>query len=107
MAAIERQVAEHFVGRDMVEPEIDPRIGGQTTPMVERGLQQPIGADDIGVDEVRRAVDRAVDMAFRREMHHRLDPFLAQQRRDKRGIGNVAVDKAIIGVLLDRGERAQ
>ena len=39
-------------------------------PMRKRGLEQHISADHIGVDEIGRAVDRTIDMAFGGKMHH-------------------------------------
>ena len=41
----------------------------ELSPMRQRRFEQDIGADDVGVDELGRAIDRAIDMAFGREMH--------------------------------------
>ena len=49
--------------------------------MRERGLEQDISADDIGVDEFGGPVDRAVDVAFGREMHDRIGIEASQQTR--------------------------
>ena len=38
-------------------------------PVGARLFEQAEGADDVGLDEIRRPVDRAIDVAFRREMH--------------------------------------
>ncbi len=42
----------------------------QTIPIGACPFQQHIGADDIGLDKVSRACDRAVNMAFSSQMHH-------------------------------------
>jgi hypothetical protein len=42
----------------------------QAAPVPQRFLQQREGADDVGLDELAGPVDRAVDMAFGREIHH-------------------------------------
>jgi 20S proteasome alpha/beta subunit len=52
----------------MVKTEAVLPVGGQAAEMAQRLLQQRIGADDIGLDEVARRVDRAVDMAFGRQV---------------------------------------
>ena len=68
-AAVVGQCAEHLVGGDVMKAEA---VGGRAEPppMRERGLEQHIGADHIGVDEIGRAVDRTIDMAFGGKMHH-------------------------------------
>ena len=38
-------------------------------PISARGFQKRVGADNIGFDKRRCTVNRAVDMAFRRQMH--------------------------------------
>ena len=66
------QRAEHLIGGDMVEAERGLPVGGQRAVVAPRGFQQNESADDVGLHEVGRPVDRAVDMAFRREVHHRV-----------------------------------
>ena len=62
------QAPVNLVRRNMEETEalVVPRR--QTLPPVQRALQQVQGADDIGLHESRRAVDRTVHMAFGREV---------------------------------------
>ena len=64
--------------------------------MFERRVEQPDGADDIRVDEYARAIDRAVDMAFRGQMHDRIDLFLCHQRPHERRIADVGLDEAVV-----------
>jgi fructose-specific phosphotransferase system component IIB len=42
-------------------------------PQGLRGLEQRMGTDHIGANEVIGAQDRAVDVRFRREVHDRID----------------------------------
>src|SRR5882762_110611 len=58
--------AEDLIGRDVVEAKL---ALSALAPMRQRSFEQNVGADHIGVDELGRSIDRAVDMAFRGQMH--------------------------------------
>ena len=75
--------------------------------MRERGLEQDIGADDIGVDEIGGPVDRAVDMAFRRKMHDRVGIEAAQQIGDRAAVADIGAAETITRTVLDAGERGE
>ena len=71
--------------------------------MFERGVEQTEGADDIGLDEGVRAVDRAVDMAFGGEVHDDVDALLARAAPEpSRWSPMSPCDEAIVGRVLDR-----
>ena len=106
-AAVEGQVAEHFIGRNVVEAEVLARRPFQRAPMAKRGVEQFEGAGDVGFDEDAGAVDRAVDMAFGGKVHDRIDPFLGQQCRDRVLVGDVGLDEAVIGGVGNRRERGE
>jgi hypothetical protein len=53
--------------------------------MLERSLEQNVGADHIGGDEVGRFVDRPVDMAFRRQVHDCVGVEVLHELGDRRG----------------------
>ena len=40
-------------------------------------------ADHVGADEVVRAQDRAIDVRFGREVHHRIDLMVLEQNADR------------------------
>jgi hypothetical protein len=65
------------------------------------------GADDVGLDEVFRAVDGAVNVAFGREVHHRARPMLFEQPPEQRRVADVALHEAVPGVAGQRGQVLQ
>src|SRR5690606_6476921 len=77
-AAVVGQVAVDLVGGDVVEAKACPGVVVETAPVAAAGLQQAVGADDIGVDEGRGAVDGAVHMALRRQVHHPVGAVLGE-----------------------------
>ena len=75
--------------------------------MRERGLEQDIGADDIGVDEFGRTVDRSVDMAFRRQMHDRVGIETRKNLGNGRTIADIGAAEAIARMTLHRSKRGE
>jgi hypothetical protein len=69
-------------------------------PHGPRGLEQAVGADNVGLDERIGATDRAVNVAFRGKVHDRGHRFVTQQGRDRLLIADVALDKAEPGVTV-------
>jgi hypothetical protein len=63
-----------------------------------RRLQQDEGAHQVGLDERRRPVDRAVDMALGREMHHRVRLMLGEGRPHRPGIDDVRPQQRVPGM---------
>jgi hypothetical protein len=61
----------NLIRGDMKEPK-SLRARAKPAPMRECDLEQHIGADHIGIDELGRTVNRPVDVALRRQMHHRV-----------------------------------
>ena len=74
-------VAVDLVGRDLDEP--DPGVTGET--------EQHVGAEHVGLDELGRAEDRAVDVCLRGEVDDRLRA--GGGLRDRVGIADVAVEE--------------
>ena len=84
------QRAIDLVGRDMMEAVgLSPGLTS-AEPFPPRDLQQRVGADDVGVDEGVRAQDRAVDMAFCREVHDGADVARVEQAGDEAFVADVA-----------------
>ena len=100
------QRAINLVGRDMKEPEISC-ARTKFAPMRERGLEQDIGADDIGVDEFGGTVDRSVDMAFRRQMHDRVGIEARKNLGNGRTIADIGAAEMIARMSLHRSKRGE
>ena len=71
---VELEVPVHLVRGDVVVP-------GAVPP---RGLEQRVGADEIGVNERARVIERVVVVALRGEMHNEV-------RRRHQGVYQLAV----------------
>ena len=84
--ALRAELAEHFIGRDMHEPE-----GRVRARKLSRGLKQGEGAFDIGVEKGLRRVDGAVDMAFGRQV----EDHVRLQRREGRVHGTPVADAGL------------
>ena len=97
-----RQRAVDLVGGDVQKAEGRLGVGRQRRPVAAGGLQEPERADDVGLNEVFRAVDGAVDMAFCGEMHDRPDRMLAEQRGDQIAVADVATHEDLAAVARDR-----
>ncbi len=64
-------------------------------PRRPRRLEEDGGAADIGVDEVERTVDGAIDVAFSREVDHRVDRVLGEDTSHCVGIPDVGVNEEV------------
>src|SRR5690606_17575914 len=101
------QVAVYLVGGNMMEAEGCLALGAQAEPVGACIFQQAVGADDIGLDECCRAIDRAVDMRLGGQVHDGVWLELAQRRDDALGIGNIGLNEAIPWACIDLGQRFQ
>ncbi len=79
---VEVHVAVDLARRDLVEAPHADRTGG---------LQQRLGADDVGGEEVTRADDRQAVVRLGGEVDHDVDVVLPQQRLDQLAVADVAV----------------
>ena len=70
-------------------------------------VQQIEGADNVGGDELRRAVDGAVDVALGREVDDRARPMLPEQPRDEFPVADVAADEDVPQVFAQWCEIAE
>ncbi len=59
--------------------------------MAQRLLQQRETADNIGLDEGAGTVDRVVDMALRRQMHHDVGSNIGKDRLHPGGVADVGL----------------
>ena len=62
------------------------------------GQREAECAGDVGVDEIARPVDRAVDMRFGREIHHDVGAVGLEGGAHRRGIGDVGADQVMARV---------
>src|ERR1700730_19337734 len=88
----------------MEKPEI---ARAASAPMAERGLEQNMSADNIGIDEFGRNVDRSIDMTFRRQMHDGIRIESCKQIGDRRAIADVGAAETIAPMALDRLQRGK
>jgi hypothetical protein len=91
----------------MVETEGCFALNIQTVPVVARGFKQGVSADDIGLDEIRRPADGAIDMRFGSEMHHRIRLMFMEDTRYFRGIADIDLLETITGIVRHRGQGLQ
>jgi hypothetical protein len=78
--------AVHFVRRDLDEP---------LHAMLARRFEEHLGADDVGVNEIRRIGNAAVDMRLGGEVHDRVELVPGKDRLDRLAIGNVLLKKLV------------
>ena len=64
-------------------------------PIGPRGLKQIIGAGDIGIDKIARAVDGTVHMGFSGQMHHHIGLMLRKCRVQHGAVADVHMGEMI------------
>jgi hypothetical protein len=97
--------SEHLVGRDVLEAKADLRLGIERAPVGECCLEQDVGSADIGRDEGRGAVDRAVDVALGGEVQHGIGPDFGEDRVDHGAVADVGLVVAMAVAGSGLGER--
>ena len=96
--AFRPQRAEDLVGRDVVEPKGLATAFGQSAPIGKHLLEQRVGPDDVGLDERAGAVDRAIDVALGRQMHHDIGPEAFDGGLDRRRVADIGLDEMVARV---------
>ena len=79
----------------MQKAELPGCFSRKLTPIAQGLLQQREGSGDVGRDEVLRAVDRTVDMAFGRKVHDGVGPKLFENLSHGGGVRNVGLQEMI------------
>ena len=65
-------------------------------------IKQHTGADHVGVNEILRRIDAAIDVRFGREIDHGIKLVIGHERVHLIGVGDVALKKFVtLAVLLD------
>ena len=91
--------AEHFVRRDVVEAERGLLLLVEGGPIGAGGVEQDEGADDVGVDERRRAIDGPVDVALGGQVHDGVRLVLGKHLAHGVGVADVGLDMEVAGVV--------
>ena len=91
----------------MEEAEVVLRFAGEAIPVGADGFEQAEGADDVGLDEVFRAVDAAVNVRFGGKIDDGARLVLGEQPGDEVEVADVAVDEDMARVAFGarRGSR--
>ncbi len=91
-----------LVGGDVEEAEGVALGSAQALIELPGGVEQGLGADDVGAHEGARVGDRAVDVALGGEVHHRLGAHLLEGGADGVAVADVGLDQAV-AALSARG----
>ena len=65
-------------------------------------IEQHARANDIGVDEILRRINAAIDVRLGGEVHNRIKGVLAHERIHLVGIGNIGLEKLVTFAVLLR-----
>ncbi len=77
----------------------------QFQPPGARGFQQAVRADNVGLDELGRTIDGAVDVGFSRQVHDRLRREALEHRADTGLIADIRLHELIARVGGNRLQR--
>jgi len=88
-----------------VETERGFRVIGEAIPVPPRGLEQRVGADHVGLDELGRAVDRAVHVGLGGEVHHRIRTEFGEDLVQGSRVADIDLVKLVARRVRDRGKR--
>ncbi|MNV65932.1 hypothetical protein D3C71_1586560 [compost metagenome] len=86
----------------MQKAERSAFVVGQSVPVRAHGFQQLEGADNVGLDEFARAVDRAVHMRFGGEVEDGARFVLGEQAADEFKVADVALHELVRGIAFQR-----
>jgi len=80
------------------------RFEAKSVPVGADSFEQAEGADDVGLDEVFRAVNAAVDVRFGGEIDDGPRLVLGKKPGDEIEVADVALDEAVARVATQGGE---
>src|SRR5882762_11955685 len=83
--------AVNLIRRDVVKAMSIERA--LLEPDLARRFEHRVSADDVRFDKDVRSLNRSVHVRLCREVHDRVDPFLAQQLLDERRVADVSLHK--------------
>ena len=105
--AVRAERAEHLVGGDVQEAKPRASLRRERAPVAQRFLQEGEGADDVGLNEVAWTIDRTIDMAFGRQMHHRVRLVFLEQLAQRRSLANALFFERVVRVAVSAGQRLE
>jgi hypothetical protein len=76
--------------------------GRERAPITKRLLQQDESANDVGRDELRRAVDRTIDVAFRGQVQNDVWLEIGQRGSHLCRVSDIGTNKSEPRMILDR-----
>ena len=79
----------------------------QRAPIAERLLQENESADDIGLHEFAGSVDRAIDVAFRRQVQNHVGLEIGEGAPHRRCVGDIRPNELKARVVLYRRQRIE
>ena len=88
----------------MEEAEAVLRFAVKSVPVGADSFEQAEGADDVGLDEVFRAVNAAVDVRFGGKIDDGARLVLGKQPGDEIEVADVALDEEVARVAIQGGE---
>jgi hypothetical protein len=75
--------------------------------VVARRFEEIERADDVGVDERRRGLNRTVDMGLRREVDDRMRRKIGEQAFDRVAVANVGMHEAVAWIAGNISQRLE
>ena len=81
------EAAVHFVGRNVKKAKV---AGSPRGTVATRALEHLEGTNDVGFNEVARAINGPVDMALGGKIHDPVRPVVGIDPRHRRGVRDVA-----------------
>jgi hypothetical protein len=91
----------------MQETEALALLAREAAPVAQGFLEDREGADDVGLDELAGAVDRAVDMAFGRKVHHRIRLIFLEQLAQAGAIADALLLERVMRVAHGARQRVE
>ncbi len=88
----------------MEEAEVRLRFGFKAVPVGTHRFEQAEGADDVGLDEVFRAMDAAVNVRFGGKIDDGAGLVLGKQFGDEVEIADLALDEDVARIASQCGE---
>ncbi len=94
----------NFIGRNVQEAESVLLGFRQLAPVIPYTFEQVEGADDVGLDEVARPVDGAIDMALGGEVDDGTGLSICQQFADELTVSDVAKHELVTRIPFEAFE---
>ena len=101
------QVAINFIGGNMVETERRQFFRRHLLPIGAGGLEQVECANDVGLDKLACGIYRAVNITFRRQVHHGIRLVVRKHAVKFGTIANIHLLKRVTRAVGYVGQRLE